>query len=169
MICRRHAVAFQAIALVLLAAIACCANCGYAYIPAEEKADSAFNPHATQAKSDAPAGKLSTRDDANAANHPPPSGENPSGFLVVEIQLTGEDGVSLSWTDLGPNFVYTVEFCDSLAEGNWFPCEPTNQWPMDATSWTDTSLIGFGTRFYRIHTEALYDPPAAPSGVTAAS
>jgi len=90
----------------------------------------------------------------------------PTAFLVVDVSLTGEDGVSLTWSDLGSNFVYTVEYCDSLVEGNWALVTPVEQWPTADTSWTDLSAIN-GMRFYRIHTEARYDPPSVPSDVTA--
>ncbi|NQT83340.1 fibronectin type III domain-containing protein, partial [bacterium] len=92
----------------------------------------------------------------------------PTAFFIVDIQLSGEDGVSLSWSDLGDNFVYTVEYCDSLVEGDWDPVPPEVQWPAANTSWTDTSASSSGTRFYRIITEALFDPPSAPTEVTAA-
>lgn len=42
---------------------------------------------------------------------------DPTAFLVVEIQIHGEDGIALTWSDLGADFVYTVEYCDSLSEG----------------------------------------------------
>ncbi len=90
----------------------------------------------------------------------------PTAFLVVDISLTGEDGVSLTWSDLGPNFVYTVEFSDSMT-GRWDMVPPVEQWPISIATWTDPSASASGTRFYRIHTEALHDPPAAPTDVAA--
>jgi len=93
------------------------------------------------------------------------TGEDPTAFGVTEIQFTAEGGVSLSSSDLGPNFVYTVESTDTML-GRWFMVEPFDQWPTSATNWTDTSPPVSGTRFYRIQTEALYDPPAAPAEVT---
>ena len=91
---------------------------------------------------------------------------DPTAFLVVDIRVHGEDGIALTWSDLGANFVYTVEYCDSLSEGNWAPSVPTDQLPIAETSWTDARASGSGTRFYRIQTEALYDPPSAPSDLT---
>jgi RHS repeat-associated protein len=92
----------------------------------------------------------------------------PAGFVVLDIQPTVGEGIVLTWSDLGPNFVYTVESCDSLTEQNWSPVSPVEQWPTSATSWNEYAVSGWGCRFYRIHTEALYDPPSAPSDVTAA-
>ncbi len=91
---------------------------------------------------------------------------NPTAFFVLDISITGQDGVSLTWSDLGSNFVYTVEFSDSMG-GQWDVVSPVEQWPTNAMSWTDTSVLTSGTRFYRIRTEALYDPPVAPAEVTA--
>lgn len=90
----------------------------------------------------------------------------PTAFSVLDIWLSAEGGISLSWSDVGSNFVYSVEFCDSLTDQNWAPVPPIDQWPTPATNCTDTSAPG-GTRFYRIYTEALYDPPSAPSDVKA--
>jgi len=96
-----------------------------------------------------------------------PTGLDPAAFLVIDVWLTKEGVVSLTWSDLGSNFVYTVEYCDSLSKGNWAPSAPTDQWPIVEASWTDAEASGSGTRFYRIQTEALHDPPAAPTDVTA--
>jgi RHS repeat-associated protein len=100
------------------------------------------------------------------ASQVPMRGESSIAFLVLDIRLNAEGGVTLTWSDLGPNFVYTVESVDWML-GRWFMVEPLEQWPTTATSWTDTSVPTSGTRFYRIQTEALYDPPAAPTDVTA--
>ncbi len=95
-----------------------------------------------------------------------PTGLDPAAFLVLDLWLSEEGVVSLTWSDLGANFVYTVEFSDSVT-GRWDIVPPVEQWPIGATSWTDTSALDSTTRFYRIHTEALYDPPATPTGVSA--
>ncbi len=144
-------IGFQAIAIVLSLAIACYPNWSCAYVVEEpvSAADMAYSGAA-----DGESYALSTD-------------TSPSAFIVLEIQLIGEEGVSLSWSDLGSNFVYTVEFCDSLTEENWAPVPPVEQWPTATTNWTDSSLGGSGTRFYRIQTEALYDAPAPPSDVSA--
>jgi hypothetical protein len=92
--------------------------------------------------------------------------EDPTAFLVMDIRLNVEGGVTLTWSDLGSNFVYTVEFSDSMT-GQWDIVPAVEQWPTSATNWTDTSAPVSGTRFYRIQTEALYDPPAAPGDVSA--
>jgi hypothetical protein len=44
---------------------------------------------------------------------------DPTAFVVVDIQLSEGDGISLSWSDLGSNFVYTVELTDSLMTRIW--------------------------------------------------
>ncbi|NQT82236.1 hypothetical protein HQ563_04390 [bacterium] len=92
---------------------------------------------------------------------------DPTAFLVVDIQVHSEDGITLTWNDLGTNFVYRVEYRDALSEGNWAPGAPTDQWPIADTTWTDAGASGSGTRFYRIQTEALHDPPSPPGDVAA--
>jgi hypothetical protein len=92
-----------------------------------------------------------------ADRRPPYAAESePSGFLVVDIQLTAEGGISLNWSDLGSNFVYRVESTHFIL-GRWFMVEPFDQWPTSATSWTDTSVpisacafIGFRRRLCTI-------------------
>ncbi len=79
-------------------------------------------------------------------------GSIPSEFVVEDIRLSAGP-VSLSWSDMGPEFLYTVEFRDSLLQGNWSPAPPLEQWPTSITNWTDTSIPGTAMRLYRIRTE----------------
>jgi len=81
-------------------------------------------------------------------------GAGPTEFLVEGIRLSSKGQISLSWSDVGSSFVYSVEFADSLAEGKWGLVPPVEQWPTAATAWTDTSDSGTAMRFYRIKTEA---------------
>ncbi len=157
----RDRISFRAIAIVLSLAIACY---GCIFSTPESANAAGLSPEEAALKE---AGHAENGDGTGGENPAFPSDVDPLAFTVLDIQLTVEDGVSLGWSDLGTNFVYTVEYCDSVAEGNWSPCPPVEQWPTSATSWTDTSVTGSGTRFYRIHTEAQSDPPSAPVEVTA--
>ncbi len=151
--CRNtHRIGFQSIALVLSATIACHPHWGSACATEELGAAAVLSGRETKAK---------------AASRPLPTELSPSAFVVLEIRVTEEDGVSLSWSDLGSNFVYTVEYCDSLTEASWSPCSPVEQWPTAASTWMDMTVSGNGTRFYRIHTEAQHDPPSPPEDVEA--
>jgi hypothetical protein len=49
---------------------------------------------------------------------------SPTAFLVVDISLSEEGDVSLTWSNLGSNGAYTVEYCDSLAGASWFLLPP---------------------------------------------
>ncbi|NQT82765.1 DUF362 domain-containing protein [bacterium] len=91
-------------------------------------------------------------------------GADPTELLVEAVQLNRKGHVGLSWSHLGSNFVYSVEFADSLAEGGWDLVPPVEQWPTSATSWTDTSVSGTVRRFYRIRTEAVQNPASAAIG-----
>lgn len=73
---------------------------------------------------------------------------------LLAVQISGGDSVSLTWSDLGPDFAYTVEFRDSLMDGNWMPVPPAEQWPTTATIWSDVSAASIGTRFYRVNVTA---------------
>lgn len=83
-----------------------------------------------------------------------------AAFSVMDIRTSGEGGVSLSWCDQGLDLLYSVEFADSLAASQWDLVPPIEQWPTASPNWTDTSVSGAGTRFYRIRTEPA---PGAPS------
>ncbi|MDP2897495.1 MAG: DUF5011 domain-containing protein [bacterium] len=74
---------------------------------------------------------------------------------LLAVQISGGDSVSLTWSDLGPDFAYTVEFRDSLMDGNWMPVPPAEQWPTTATNWSDVSAASIGTRFYRVSVTAM--------------
>jgi hypothetical protein len=73
---------------------------------------------------------------------------------LLAVQISGGDSVSLTWSDLGPDFAYTVEFRGSLMDGNWMPVPPAEQWPTTATIWSDVSAASIGTRFYRVNVTA---------------
>jgi hypothetical protein len=66
----------------------------------------------------------------------------------VTLQLSlQEDGVLLDWQVLLDEI--TLQYRDSLSEGEWLPCPPEEQWPMSASSYLDGRPLG-GARFYRI-------------------
>jgi photosystem II stability/assembly factor-like uncharacterized protein len=76
-----------------------------------------------------------------------------SSFSAVEVGPGEEGGMRLSWKNLGRDFEYTVEFCDSLESlynGEFSPVPPVDQWPTSSTTWTDTSIAGARMRFYRV-------------------
>lgn len=89
-------------------------------------------------------------DQYNDESHRFLTAPQPTAFSVLNIGPNGEGAISLSWTKLGASFSYTVEFSDSLSEGNWSPLSSRWLWPITTTSWTDTSVPGNGMRFYRI-------------------
>ena len=66
--------------------------------------------------------------------------------------MNGSPGrLRLTWSDLGVQYVYTVEVSDSMT-GNWSPA-PGGAWPITATDWLDTAVRVSGTRFYRVRAE----------------
>ncbi len=75
--------------------------------------------------------------------------ERPS---VLGIQKNPDGSVTVRWSAVGANFVYTLEFCESLTEGNWSSLPGT--WPKTDTEWTDTGAPESQTmRFYRVKAE----------------
>lgn len=64
---------------------------------------------------------------------------------------------SLSWEAIGEGCVYTVESTDDVSAPSWAPLPPVDQWPIEATSWTDPTAAGAwafpGRRFYRVRAE----------------
>jgi hypothetical protein len=91
-------------------------------------------------------------------------GADPTELSIEAIQVNRKGHVGLSWSHVGSNFVYSVEFADSLAQKGWHLAPPVEQWPVSATSWTDTSLSGTVRRFYRIRTEAAQNASSATTG-----
>jgi hypothetical protein len=88
-------------------------------------------------------------------------------FSIIDLRLTGDGNIFLDWSDLGPDYAYTVEFRESLTEGSWIPVQPAGQSPTSATNWVDSTLSGRSTRFYRIKSEAAVHVPPPPGNVTA--
>lgn len=126
----RDRISFQAIAIVLSFAIACY---GCIFSTPESAVAAGLSPEEAALKE---AGHVANGDGTGGENPVSPNDVDPLAFMVLDVQLTGEDSISLGWSDLGANFVYTMEYCDSLEEGSWSPCPPVEQWPTDATSWT---------------------------------
>lgn len=79
----------------------------------------------------------------------------PVTISVLDIHPSGPDSISLSWSNPGPQFLYTVEFADTLAGANWSPIPPVEQWPTNATTWSDILASGQQARFYRIRGEQV--------------
>ena len=79
-------------------------------------------------------------------------GTFPTEFLLESLQLNAEGTLSLTWENLGSNFLYTVEYAEELTGGTWQLVPPVEQWPTTATTWTDTLTTGLPARFYRVKT-----------------
>lgn len=71
------------------------------------------------------------------------------GDLRIEEVTRTPTGVQLRWSDMGPDYGYTVLARDELNSGDWAPASGTT-WPIPDLSWTDTDLAGHSLRFYRI-------------------
>lgn len=81
-----------------------------------------------------------------------------SPFFGFGVWRTPEGHVALEWARelFDMDSVFTVEFRDSLTEGEWVPLPPGEQWPISETFWTDTSVSPSPTRFYRIRGEETF-------------
>lgn len=64
----------------------------------------------------------------------------------------GQEGLHLSWTDLGVHYVYTVEIAARLDSPQWTPA-PGAVWPMNATHWVDSTTAATQTRYYRVRAQ----------------
>jgi beta propeller repeat protein len=64
--------------------------------------------------------------------------------LFMSMQLP-----TISWTELGTNWCYTVESCSSLVDAAWQPCVPTNQWPISTNTWS-VPLQSASRVFFRV-------------------
>jgi len=80
-------------------------------------------------------------------------GSAPAKFLVQDIRLSGDGSVSLTWDDMGGEYMYSVEFAESLTDGTWQLAPPVEQWPTAGTTWSDAGVSGRARRFYRVKTE----------------
>ena len=73
----------------------------------------------------------------------------PRNELPRTFASRGPSGLELRWSDLGLDYVYTLEVATSLDPGNW--AAPANgTWPTRATHWTDSTAPGNQARFYRV-------------------
>jgi hypothetical protein len=78
------------------------------------------------------------------------SGESRSP-RVISAMVEAGGSVTLSWESFGQG-LYTVEFCDSLADGLWQPI-PGTEWPVTETVWQGDDVSSTGARFYRVRSE----------------
>ncbi len=76
-------------------------------------------------------------------------------FFGLGIWPTAEGYIALEWARelFGKDSLFTVEYRDSLTQGEWTTLPPTDQWPIPETFCTDTSAGQSPTRFYRIRGE----------------
>jgi photosystem II stability/assembly factor-like uncharacterized protein len=81
-----------------------------------------------------------------------------SPFFGLGMGVTPQGHIALEWSRalFDKDSVYTVEFRDSLTEGEWVALPPGDQWPISETFWTDTSASPSPTRFYRIRGEEAF-------------
>jgi hypothetical protein len=75
--------------------------------------------------------------------------------VVLEVIIVSDATLSLTWNDLGANFVYTVESRTALLDGDWAPLAPASQWPTGNTSWAGISTTNGQTLFLRVKGEVL--------------
>ena len=59
-------------------------------------------------------------------------------------------GMTLQWTSAGANTAYTVQTRDGFPEGLWLLPPATNPWPVETTSWTESTAPTNSSRFYRV-------------------
>jgi hypothetical protein len=73
-----------------------------------------------------------------------------SAPLQCSISWLGTNTYRLSWP-FAEGVSYTVESCTSLVNRVWSPVAPTNQWPISATSWTNTFNSTESPQFFRVN------------------
>ena len=66
--------------------------------------------------------------------------------------------LSIDWQTAGSDWLFTVEYTDSLALPNWQPVVPASQWPSSITHLSVTPEAGVAARFYRVRAT-----PAVPT------
>jgi len=72
-------------------------------------------------------------------------------FLKAAASAPAGGQFSLAWQNVGPGYVYTVQYRDSLTTGDWAPL-PGTTWPVSSTALPNVSATE-STRFYRILAE----------------
>lgn len=75
--------------------------------------------------------------------------------VVLEVIAASDGTLSLTWNNLGLDFVYTVESRPELLDGGWSPLAPVDQWPTGNTSWAGISAANGQTLFLRVKAEFL--------------
>ena len=63
---------------------------------------------------------------------------------------TARGTLALDWQTAGAQWLFTVEYTDSLATPNWQPVIPAAQWPSAITHFVVTPDAGVLSRFYRV-------------------
>lgn len=81
------------------------------------------------------------------------------GFVIEEARYTEDRELLLRWTDLGPEFCYTVEVSTNRTEGSWTPAPSAEQWPVFTPSWTDTIWMRAPVQFRRVRAFLVGLPP----------
>lgn len=70
--------------------------------------------------------------------------------LCIDVSANGET-LAFTWTDLGTNYVYTLEGISSLSNTNWTRVAG-GPWPSNTNQWT-VPLPTVSNRFYRVKAE----------------
>ncbi len=63
---------------------------------------------------------------------------SPASLPVTVSLAPATNGIAVTWTSLGVDYVYTIEVSDSVASPNWAPAQGTF-WPSDQTRWVDAA------------------------------
>ena len=77
--------------------------------------------------------------------------ESRSSILQKPPMAIPEGGIALEWFSGNSNLSYTVLCSTSLVKQVFAPAEPTNQWPISTTSWTNLSAPS--AAFFKIEAE----------------
>ncbi|MCX6873699.1 MAG: putative Ig domain-containing protein [Verrucomicrobia bacterium] len=68
---------------------------------------------------------------------------------------TAHGTLSLDWETAGAQWLFTVEYTDSLASPNWQPVAPVTQWPSAITHFVVTPEPGVPSRFFRLRADPV--------------
>ena len=68
------------------------------------------------------------------------------------------NGVSVAWTDPGPDQAYTVQVRESLTSGAWRNGTTRYRWPWPFTHWGDAPSNLPAARYYRVLAQPVVTP-----------
>ncbi|HSA02190.1 MAG TPA: S8 family serine peptidase, partial [Candidatus Paceibacterota bacterium] len=82
--------------------------------------------------------------------------------LQAEVRPGGE--LILSWSELGPGYIYEVEWTDQL-KGAWKTAPYAGEWPVTITRWSQVIDANAPARFYRVRAMNLIANPEDRTGL----